>query len=169
MATDNVAARARTHPLAWAGFVTAALALVLAWYGSLHAEKHIAGSPLRQARGAAGLPTGSGPWHVRLADRAETAVFGDRLDAKILDWTEQSKVARYSLQLVAFALPFVLGITAAFVGASAMKAIERSGGRSMGNFLSVFAIMIGGFAAIIGGCMMLSVYVWPHLPSIYTT
>ena len=168
MTGGEVVKRARVHPLAWAGFAAAVLALLLAWYGSLHAEKHIAGSPLRQARGSAGLPAGSGPWYVRLADRAEVAAFGDRLDAKVLAWTEQSKVARYSLHLIAFVLPFVLGVTAAVIGASAMKAIERSGGKYMGNFLSVFAVMIGGFAAIIGGCMMLSVYVWPHLPSVYT-
>jgi hypothetical protein len=169
MGAGEVVKGARVHPLAWVGFTTAVLALLLAWYGSLHAEKHIAGSPLRQARGSAGLPAGSGPWYVRLADRAEVGVFGDRLDAKILAWTERSKVARYSLQVVAFVLPFVLGVAAAVIGAFAMKAIERSGGKYMGNFLSVFAIMIGGFAAIIGGCMMLSIYVWPHLPSIYTT
>ena len=33
---------------------------VLAFYGSLHAEKHIAGSPLREARGSAGLPAEPG-------------------------------------------------------------------------------------------------------------
>ena len=45
-----------------------------------------------------------------------------------------------------------------------MAAIERVRGQRSGNFQAVFSIMIGGFAAVIGGCMMLSVYVWPHLP-----
>src|SRR5262245_51710267 len=37
------------HRLAVVAFVTSIVALVLAFYGSLYAEKHIAGSPLRQA------------------------------------------------------------------------------------------------------------------------
>ena len=28
--------------------------------------------------------------------------------------------------------------------------------------------MIGGFAAVIAGCMLVSVFLWPNLPSIYT-
>ena len=95
-------------------------------------------------------------------------VFGDRADKKILALTGRSKIARYSLQVVAFVLPFVLGLAAALMGGSAMTAIERSGGTRAGNFQAVFAIMIGGFAAVIGGCMIVSVYVWPHLPSLYT-
>jgi hypothetical protein len=160
--------RAPVHRLAWAGFATAVVALLLAWYGSLDAEKHIAGSPLREARGSAGLPAEPGPWYERLWDRAEVSVFGDRADKKILALTERSKIARYTLQVVAFVLPFALGLVAALMGGSAMTAIEKSGGTRAGNFQAVFAIMIGGFAAIIGGCMIVSVYVWPHLPSIYT-
>jgi len=162
------ARRAPVHRLAWAGFATAVVALLLAWYGSLYAEKHIAGSPLREARGSAGLPAEPGPWYERLWERVEVRVLGDRADTKILALTERSKIARYSLQVVAFVLPFVLGLVAALVGGSAMTAIERSGGTRAGNFQAVFAIMIGGFAAIIGACMIFSVYVWPHLPSIYT-
>jgi hypothetical protein len=29
-------------------------------------------------------------------------------------------------------------------------------------------MMIGGFAAVIAGCMLVSVFLWPHFPSIYT-
>lgn len=156
------------HRLAWTGFAISLIALVLAWYGSLHAEKHIAGSPLREARGSANVISGPGAWFERAFDRAEIRVFGDRFDKKILELTERSKIARYSLEIVAFVLPFVLGITAALMGGTAMTAVEKSKGKYSGNFQSVFAILIGGFAAVIAGCMILSVYIWPHMPSFYT-
>jgi hypothetical protein len=156
------------HRLAVASFVASIVALVLAFYGSLYAEKHIAGSPLREARGSAGLPAEPVSWYDRLWARGETTIFGDRIDRKMVALTERSKIANYSLQVIAFVLPFVLGIAAAITGGNAMAAIERSGGKTVGNFQAVFSIMIGGFAAVISGCMMLSLYVWPMLPSLYT-
>ena len=57
----------------------ALVAFVLALYGSLHAEKHIAGSPLREARGSAGLPAEPTKWYERLIAKGENAVFGDRI------------------------------------------------------------------------------------------
>ena len=116
--------------LAWFAFALSLPALLLAWYGSLHAEKHIAGSPLREARGVANVAAEPGPWYERVINRAEVAVFGDRLDAKILALTERSKKARYSFQIVAFVLPLVLGITAALMGGTAMTSVERSGGHT---------------------------------------
>lgn len=157
------------HRLAWAGIVTAVLAGVLALYGSMHAEKHIAGSPLREARGSAGLPAQPASWAERLVARGETSVFGDRFDRAALELTERSRMANYSLQVVAYVLPFVLGIAAAWTGGAAMSAVGRSGGRYAGNTLSVFAMLAGGLAAVVAGCMMVSLYLWPHLPSLYTT
>jgi hypothetical protein len=29
-------------------------------------------------------------------------------------------------------------------------------------------MLLGGFAAVIGGCMILAVYVWPSVPTLYT-
>jgi len=160
--------KAPLHRLALTGFAMSIAALVLAFYGSLYAEKHIADSPLRQARGSAGLPAEPVSWYDRVMAKGETTVFGDRIDRVMVRWTERSKIANYSLQAVAFVLPFLLGIGAAFVGGSAMGAIERSAGRTVGNFQAVFSIMIGGFAAAISGSMMLSFYVWRMLPSLYT-
>jgi hypothetical protein len=159
---------APVHKLAWAGFATAILALLLAWYGSLHAEKHLADSPLRAARGSANVIAEPGPWYERLVDRTEVSIFGERFDRKVLEATERSRAARYAVQAVAFVLPFVLGLAAAVAGGSALTAIENSGGTRSGNFQAVFAIMIGGFAAVIAGCMLVSVYVWPLVPSAYT-
>src|SRR5436309_366649 len=96
--------RAPIHRMAWAGIATAVLAGVLALYGSVHAEKHLPGSPLRAARGSAGLPAQPGPWHERLWVKGEVSVFGDRIDRKVLALTERSKVANYSLQFVAYIL-----------------------------------------------------------------
>ena len=161
--------RAPVHPFARAGFILAVLALLLAWYGSLHAEKHIAGSPLREARQSANVIAEPGPWYERLVERAELSLFGDHVDRKILEATEQSATVRHSVQFIAYVLPFMLGLAAAWLGGGAMSAIERSSSPRTGHFQSVFAIMIGGFAAVIAGCMIVSVFLWPHIPAAYTT
>lgn len=96
-------------------------------------------------------------------------MFGDRIDRKMLAFTERSKIANYSLQVFAYALPFVLGVAAALTGGSAMNAVERSGGRYVGNTLAVFSMLAGGLAAVVAGCMMVSLYLWPRLPALYTT
>ena len=55
------------------------------------------------------------------------------------------------------------------LGGWAMTVIERENGRYGGNMHGVFSILIGMFAAVIAGCMMFSLYVWPYVPSPYTT
>jgi hypothetical protein len=157
------------HRMAWTGIAMAVVAGVLALYGSMHAEKHIAGSPLREARGSAGLPAKPGPWYEKLWVKGETTVFGDRIDNKILALTERSKFANYSLQLVAYVLPFFLGLAGALTGGWAMQVVQQPGARHAGNMVAVFAMMIGGLAAVVAGCMMISLYLWPLLPSFYTT
>ncbi|MCI0699787.1 MAG: hypothetical protein L0241_01710 [Planctomycetia bacterium] len=164
----GLARRVPVHWMSWTGFITAILAGVLALYGSMQSEKHIANSPLRQARGASGLPAQPGPWHERAMVKGETSIFGEQLDNKLLALTERSKIANYSLQIFAYFLPFVLGLIAALTGGAAMKAVERSNGRYIGNALGVFAIMIGGLATVVAGCMILSIYIWPWMPSLYT-
>src|SRR5207248_10930404 len=104
------------HRMSWAGIFMAVAAGVLALYGSTHSEKHIAGSPLRQARGSAGLPAQPVEWYERLWAKGETSIFGDRIDRKMLALTERSKIANYSLQIVAYVLPFFLGLAAALTG-----------------------------------------------------
>jgi len=73
------------------------------------------------------------------------------------------------LGVVAFVLPFVLGLGAALAGGEAMRRIERDTEKYGGNFEAVFAIMIGGLAAVISGCMILSVFAWRFVPAAYTT
>ena len=177
--TGGVPPRPPVHRLAVFGFVTALVAMLLAAYGSMQAEKHISevfedgtpshGSPLRVARGSAGLPAEPGPWWERATVRVETTLFGDQIDRKLLDLTRRSKFANYALQFVAYVLPFLLGLTAAYLGGWAMQAIELSRGARGGNMYAVFSIFIGGLAAVTGGCMIFSVYVWPHLPTAYTS
>ncbi len=169
MARLSEVKRAPVHRLAWLGFGLAILSLLLAWYGSLHAEKHIAGSPLREARQPANVIGEPGPWYERLYDRAEVSLFGSRVNQIVLEATERSPAIRRAMEFVAYVLPFVLGVAAAMLGGQAMSVIERSRTRDSGNFHGVFAIMIGGFAAVIAGCMIVSVYLWPHLISAYTT
>ncbi len=157
------------HRMAWAGIVTAVVAGVLALYGSMHAEKHIANSPLRAARGSAGLPAKPESRVGRFLGRAETSVFGADIDTKMLALTERSKIANYTLQLVAYVLPFFLGLAGALTGGWAMNVVQQSSGKFAGNTLAVFSMMIGGLAAVVAGCMMVSLYLWPLLPSLYTT
>jgi hypothetical protein len=161
--------RAPIHFMAWAAIAMAVVAGVLALYGSMHAEKHLPESPLRQARGSAGVPAQPGPWYERLWVKGETRVFGDRFDRKMLDLTERSKPARYAVHFIAYFLPFGLGLAGALLGGWAMKLVQASGGNYVGNTLAVFSMMVGGLAAVVAGCMMMSLYVWPHLPSVYTT
>lgn len=168
MAATAGAKKPPVHRLAWLAFALALTAFALSLYGSLHAEKHIAGSPLRDARGNSGFSVEPTKWYERLLARGEVSVFGERIDRKILAITERSKIANYSLQIVAYVLPFLLGLAAALTGGQAMSVIERTNGQYGGYLQTVLAMMIGGFAACIGGCMMLSVFVWPMLPSLYT-
>lgn len=168
MAATSAAPAKSVHRLAWIGFSIGLVSLLLAWYGSLHAEKHLPRSPLLVARGQTGKPAEPGNWYERLWVRAETTVFGASIDQRVLAVTERSKIARYSLEAVAFGLPFVLGIIAATTGATAMRSIEQSRNNYLGNFQSVTAIMMGGFASVIAGCMIVSVFLWPYIPSLYT-
>jgi hypothetical protein len=142
------------------------VSVLLGWYGSLHAEKHIAHSRLRQARGSAGLPAQPNNWYEHLVDRLEIVLLGTQVDRLVLAWTERSRIARYTLQGIAFFLPGILGLTAVAIASQAMNAIEQQRGRYSGNFYCVFAIMIGGFAAIIALCMIFSVYFWPLMPQL---
>lgn len=155
------------HRLASRAFGLALVAVVLAFYGSMFAEKHLFHSPLSQARGDGGLPAGPQRWWERLIVRAETAVFGDRLDVVMRDLTARSRWAALTVQALAFFVPFVLGVASAWLGGHALTAIEQSRGSYAGNFAAVFAVMIGGFAAVIAGCMILSQYLWPWIPAAY--
>jgi hypothetical protein len=128
------------HPAAIAALAIALAALALSFYGSFLGEKHMAGSPLNDARNEPGLSL-----------------------------TRDSKIVRYSHQALAYFLPFALGIAATLTGAVGMRKIEASGGKYGGDTRGVFAVLIGGLAAVTSGCMILSLYVWKHLPSPYTT
>jgi hypothetical protein len=101
--------RGPVHPLAWAALATSLVAAALALYGSFMSERHLAGSPLNAARSGTGLEA-----------------------------TRTSKTTRYTLQFVAYFLPFGLGVAAALGGGEALKAIERRGGRYSGSLQAVF-------------------------------
>lgn len=163
----SVSSSRLVHRLASRAFAIALVAVVLAFYGSMFAEKHLVHSPLSQARGDGGGPVAPQHWWERLIVQAETAVFGNRLEVVIRDLTARSRWAALTVQALAFFVPFVLGVTSAWLGGYTLTAIEQSGGTYAGNFAAVFAIMIGGFAAVIAGCMILSQYLWPWIPAAY--
>jgi hypothetical protein len=157
------------YRLARVSLLTAVVAFGLACYGSFVAETHLADSPLRQARGEAGLPAEPTAWSGRTVARAETAVFGKRLGPAMQEWTARSPAARYGLQFVAFVLPLVLGVGAAWMGGNALTTIEGAGRKYVGNFHAVFALLIGGLAAVISGCMLAALFLWRFVPAGYTT
>jgi hypothetical protein len=134
------AKKAPVHPFALVAFAVAVVAGVLALYGSFMAERHLAGSPLNVARNDPGLVD-----------------------------TQTSKITRYSVQIVAFVLPIILGVGASLLGGEAMKAIEKERGAYSGSLSAVFAILIGGLAAVVAGCMTAAVFVWQYVPTLYTT
>jgi hypothetical protein len=131
MVPPVVARRGKVHPVAAFALVVGLLAWALALYGSFLSELHLAGSPLNVARNHPGLES-----------------------------TRESKRTRIVLQVAAYFLPFGLGLVAAFSGGEAMKAIERRPGSYSGNVPAVFAVMLGGLAAVLSGCMILSMYLW---------
>lgn len=126
----------RTHPLAAAALGIAVVAAALALYGSFLSEVHLAGSRLNQARNAPGA-----------------------------EFTRDSAAVRARVQIAAYFLPFVLGIGAAVAGGEAMKAVERAGPGAGGHVPAVFAVMVGGFAAVVSGCMLIAVYGWQFVPA----
>jgi hypothetical protein len=146
----------------------AVLAFVLACYGSFVAETHLAGSPLRQARGDSGLPAEPTGWSGRAIASAEVAIFGKRMAPAMVELTERSPAARYTLLFMAYVLPFVLGIVAAWTGGYALTAIEGAGKKYAGNFHAVFALLIGGLAVVISGCMLVTLFLWRFVPAAYT-
>jgi hypothetical protein len=159
------------HRLSYVALGTALVAGVLALYGAMHAEKVLPNSPLRAARGTAGQPVAQPTGFEAVRGGIERRAFSqttDDLDARVTAWAERSQVARYGLQVLAFFAPFGLGLLAALAGGEAMKAVQGSEGKYAGNTLAVFAMMVGGLAAVVAGCMILSVYIWPHVPSPYT-
>jgi hypothetical protein len=162
------ARRLPVHRLAKIGLVAAVVAFVLACYGSFVAETHIATSPLRKARPNAGLPAEPTSWYGRLIATAETKVLGGRASEVMAEKTTRSKLTRYTVQTVAFVLPFVLGIAGALSGGEAMRAIEAANTKYGGNFQAVFAMLIGGLAAVISGVMCFAVFVWSAIPNLYT-
>lgn len=132
--------RGRVHPLAAAALVVSLAAAGFALYGSFLSEVHLAGSRLNEARGGSGLSV-----------------------------TQQSARVRGAIALAAYFLPFGLGLTAALLGGDAMRRIDRRPRQFSGSLAAVFAIMIGGLAAVVSGCMILAVYGWRYVPSVYTS
>jgi hypothetical protein len=68
-----------------------------------------------------------------------------------------------TIRFAAYYLPFALGIAATLAGGQAMRSIEARGRIHAGSRHSVFAIMIGGLAAVVAGCMIFVTQVWPRL------
>ena len=75
---------------------------------------------------------------------------------------------RGAIAFASYFLPFGLGLAAAFAGGKAMRRLEPHGDRVYsGTRQCIFAIMIGGLAAVVSGCMIFAIYVWPHVPALY--
>ena len=101
--------RPPVHRLAWLGFGASLVAVVLAFTARCTPRSTSPAARCAKPAGRPGYPPSRSHWYDRALANGETTVFGDRIDRKMLALTERSKVANYSLQVVAFVLPFLLG------------------------------------------------------------
>jgi hypothetical protein len=62
-----------------------------------------------------------------------------------------------------FVVPIVLGLLGTLLGSHAVRVTAHSEGKLHGEGLGVFSIMIGVFAAIIGGVCTFAALIWPNL------
>jgi hypothetical protein len=131
--------RGPVHPVAVAALAVAVVAAGLALYGSFLAESHLPGSRLNVARGQPGLEA-----------------------------LQASPAKRVWVQIGAYFVPFALGLTAALLGGDAMRRIDADPKRYSGSLPAVFAIMVGGLAAVVAGCMIVAAYGWRYVPAAYT-
>lgn len=127
------------HRLALRAFALAIVAAGFSLYGSFLSERHLVGSPLNRLRMSEGLET-TGP----------------------------GSAGRLWVAFAAFVIPLALGLTSAWLGGAAMRAIEREKGATSGSGAAVFAIMIGGLSAVIAASMIFAVYGWEYIPTVYT-
>ena len=65
------------------------------------------------------------------------------------------------VRAVGFTAPLALGLVAVVLGLVGLHRIERCGGRLGGDAQGVFAVMIGGLAAVVGGVQVFADAVWP--------
>lgn len=132
------AAPSRICPRAKFALLVALVAVALAVYGALVSEGQLAGSRLNAARNGAGA-----------------------------EFTQSSEATRMTIAVVAYKLPFVLGLVASLLGSRATRLLEQHPEDRIGHLAAVFAVMLGGLAAVVSGCMLLAVYGWPHVPGYY--
>lgn len=59
--------------------------------------------------------------------------------------------------------PLLLGVIAICLGNFGLRAIERAGGNLGGDMQGVFAVMLGGLAAVVGAVQLFADSVWPRL------
>jgi hypothetical protein len=136
---DAPAEPVRICPRAKFALLIALVAVALAVYGALGSEMQLAGSRLNAARGGAGA-----------------------------EFSQSSEVVRTTVAIVAYKLPFVLGLVAGLLGSRATRLLEHHPEDRLGHLAAVFAVMLGGLAAVVSGCMLLAVYGWQHVPAYYT-
>lgn len=129
----------KTPTRALVALVLALAALALSLFGALVAEGQLAGSPLNTARNRPGA-----------------------------EFTHAAENARMLLALVAYGLPFVLGVAAAILGGRLANTLDHHPGHRLGHLFAVNAVMIGSLAAVVAVCMAFGVYGWPHVPRYYT-
>ncbi len=79
----------------------------------------------------------------------------------------ESENARIAVVVVGYALPFVLGVAAAVIGGRVLQSLDHQPGHRLGHFAAVFAVMVGGLAAVVSACMVVGVYGWPYVPHYY--
>ena len=94
--------------------------------------------------------------------------FDDRLAMPGIYGGSVAEAVRTGARPVKLDLSIVLGIVAAWTGGYALTAIEGAGKKYAGNFHAVFALLIGGLAVVISGCMLVTLFLWRFVPAAYT-
>ena len=156
------------HRMSWAG-IAMAVSRACWCFTARWLRKSTSLAARCARRGVAGLPAQPSSWSGRVWVKSETSLFGNRIDQKLLALTERSKIANYSVQIVAYVLPFFLGLAAALTGGWAMKAVQASGGKLRGQHAGGLRDDDRRLAAVVAGCMMVSLYVRPLIPSLSGT
>ena len=65
------------------------------------------------------------------------------------------------IRAVGYTAPLALGLVAVVLGLVGLHRIEARGGRLGGDMQGVFAVMIGGLAAVVGGVQVFADTIWP--------
>ena len=66
------------------------------------------------------------------------------------------------IRAIGFYAPLILGLIALILGNLGLRRIEQRHGQLGGDMHGVFAVMIGGLAAVVGAVQLFADQIWPY-------